>query len=76
MLTNHGSDIPFTSNEPDIAAIKTVLEEILTEGKEIVRLAHSYAITPVYEAVKGLGLEERETLGKLGGVVNLIIVTA
>jgi hypothetical protein len=60
----------------NITAIKTILEDLLEEGKEIAIVAHSYAITPACEATKGLGFEERKKLGKPGGVMKLIFVAA
>jgi hypothetical protein len=73
-IPSTGSSVPLTSNEPDIAVIKTVLEDLVEEEKEIFIVAHSYAITPACEAVKGLGFEERKNQGKSGGVVKFIFV--
>ena len=74
-IPSTGSSVPLTSNEPDIDAIRTVLEDLVEAGKET-SVTHSYAITPACEALKGLGLEERTKLGKPGGVIKLIFVVS
>jgi hypothetical protein len=68
--------VPLTSNEPDISAVKAVLEGLLDEGKKVVVVVNSYGITPACEAVKVIGFEERKALGKPGGVIKLIFVSA
>ncbi len=75
-IASTGSSVPLTSNEPDIAAVRATVENLSNDGKEIILVAHSYASTPTCEAVKGFGKQERNELGKRGGVVKLIFVAA
>jgi hypothetical protein len=75
-IPSTGSSLPLTSNEPDISAVREVLEGLLDEGKEVLIVAHSYGSTPACEAIKGLGCEERKKVGKSGGVAKLILVAA
>jgi hypothetical protein len=63
-----GSSVPLTSNEPDISAVKAVLEGLLDEGKKVAIVANSYGINSACEAVKGMGFEERKALGKPGSI--------
>ena len=75
-LASTGSSEPLSSNKPDIAAIQIVLEDLVNAGKEVIVVAHSYAGVPACEAVKGLGRQERLGLGKSGGVVKMVFVSA
>ena len=75
-LPSTGSTSPLTSNEPDVLAVRHVLEELTESGKEINVVAHSYGSIPTCEAVKGLGCEERGKLGKAGGVARLVFIAA
>lgn len=75
-LPSTGSNEPLTSNEPDIAAVRTAVEHLSNAGKEIVIVAHSYGAIPACEAVKGLGKQERHKAENSGGVVGLVFVAA
>ena len=75
-LPSTGSSSPLTSNQPDVIAVRQVLEELTDTGKEIIVVAHSYGSIPACEAVQGLGCEERGRLGKAGGVVRLVFIAA
>lgn len=75
-IPSTGSKLLLTSNEPDIFAVREVLEELSHSGKEIIVVAHSYGSIPTCEAVKGLGNQERLERGKSGGVARLVLVAA
>lgn len=75
-LPSTGSTSPLTSNQPDVLAVRQVLEELTDSGKEIIVVAHSYGSIPTCEAVKGLGREEGGKLGQAGGVVRLVFIAA
>lgn len=75
-LPSTGSESPLTSNEPDILAVRQVLEELSVSGKDIIVVAHSYGGIPTCEAVRGLGTQERRKLGQSGGVARLVLVAA
>ena len=75
-IASTGSDTTLASNEPDVAAVRGVIEELSDAGKEIIVVAHSYGAIPACEAVKGLGHQERLKLGMSGGVVQLVFIAA
>ncbi len=75
-LPSTGSKSPLTSNEPDVAAVRQVLEELSDSGKQIIVVAHSYGSIPACEAIKDLEYEPRSKLGKSGGVVRLVLIAA
>ena len=75
-LKSTGSNEPLSSNKPDVIAIRETIEHLVEAGKDAIIVAHSYAGVPTCEAVKGLGKRERLALGKTGGVVKLVFVTA
>ena len=75
-IPSTGSKLPLTSNEPDILAVRHVLEELSNAGKDIIIVAHSYGSIPACEAAEGFGRQERRKLGKAGGVMRLVFVAA
>ena len=75
-IPSTGSKFPLTSNEPDILAVRQVLEELSESGRDIIVVAHSYGSIPTCEAAQGFGRQERLKLGKVGGVVRMVFVAA
>lgn len=71
-----GSKHPLTSNQPDVLAVRKVLEELLDSERNIIIVAHSYGSIPTCEAAEGLNYQDRLKLGKSSGVVRLIFVAA
>ncbi|KAM0798352.1 Alpha/beta hydrolase fold-1 [Usnea florida] len=71
-----GSKLPLTSNEPDILAVRQVLEELSESGRDIIVVAHSYGSIPTCEAAQGFGHQERLKLGKTGGIIRIVFVAA
>lgn len=65
-----------TSNEPDVLAIRQVLEELSNAERKIIIVAHSYGSIPTCEAAQGFGYQDRLKLGKPSGVIRLIFVAA
>jgi hypothetical protein len=51
------------------------IEELISQGKEVVLLPHSYGGLVANEAVKGLELATRQQQGLAGGVKRIIYVT-
>lgn len=60
----------------DAAFIAEAIEKLADDGKEVVAVAHSYGGHPLSECVKGLGKEERQRLGKEGGLVRLAYISS
>ena len=75
-IPSTGSSTPLSSNGPDIAAVKAILEPLVNAGKEIVIVGHSYGSIPMCEAAKGIGKQERVGREESGGIVKLIFVAA
>ena len=75
-IPSTGSKLPLTSNEPDILAVRHILEELSNAGREIIIVAHSYGSIPACEAAQGFERQERRKLGKAGGVIRLVLVAA
>ena len=52
-----------TSFDPDVEYIRTTVVERVERGENVAIIMHSYGGAPATEAVKGLGIEEREKAG-------------
>ncbi len=75
-IPSTGSKHLLTSNEPDVLAIRQVLEELSNSGRKIIIVAHSYGSIPTCEAAQGFKYQDRLKLGKSSGVIRLIFVAA
>ena len=75
-IPSTGSSTTLASNEPDVAAVRKVIEELSDDGKEIIIVAHSYGAIPACEAVEGLEHQGRLKLGMSGGVVRMLFIAA
>ena len=75
-LPSTGSETPLASNEPDVIAVRKVLEELSDAGRDVIVVAHSYGSIPTCEAACGLEFQERFRAGKSGGVTKLVFVAA
>lgn len=61
----------------DAAFIKDkLLTPILSAGKEVILVAHSYGGSPAGVAAKGLSISERKEKGEERGIVGLVYITA
>ena len=60
----------------DAQAIQAVTSKVADEGKDVVLILHSYGGVPGTESAHGVTKKELEALGKKGGVVALLYVTA
>lgn len=61
---------------PDIAAIRSQLEQAIASGDHVMIVAHSYGSVPANEAIKGLDSQTRRAKGLKGGVSHLFFCTA
>lgn len=64
------------STVDDVANVQQLLTKLVTEGKDVVVVCHSYGGVVASNAVEGFGAIERATGGKKGGVISLIYMTA
>lgn len=71
-----GAEPPTKGMFDDAAAVRTVLEELADQGREIVLVVHSYGGLVGAEAVKGLGYKQRAKENKVGGVALLLYMAA
>lgn len=59
----------------DSNLVRSKVEALLDEGKNVILVANSYGGFVVTEAAKGLGKTDRDTAGKTGGaLIHLIIL--
>jgi len=73
-LPSAGASPPHEDMSEDVAAIRKCLTELVSNGKEVVLVVHSYTGLPGSEAPKGLEKKERETNGLKGGVVKCVVI--
>lgn len=57
--------------QPDIATVREAVLQQADSGKDVVVVAHSWSGIVVMGALDGLSKQEREKVGKKGGVVKL-----
>lgn len=62
--------------EPDIAAVRSLVEQAADAGQDVFVVSHSWSGLPVNSALDGLAKYERESCGKKGGVVRIIFIAA
>ncbi|KAF4973440.1 hypothetical protein FSARC_265 [Fusarium sarcochroum] len=66
------SSIPGKTQSDDAAHVRSILEPLLAEGKEVVVLAHSYGAAIACGGIVGLSLVERAKANQPGGVLGFI----
>jgi pimeloyl-ACP methyl ester carboxylesterase len=71
-----GAEPPNKTLADDTAHLRGVLEGLVSEGKDIVVVAHSYGGIVASGAVQGLGAAQRASTSALAGVVMLLYITA
>ncbi|KAJ5934625.1 hypothetical protein N7466_004172 [Penicillium verhagenii] len=62
--------------QPDIDALRTLVEQEANAGKDVVVISHSWSGLPVNSALDGLSKTERQAAGETGGVAKLIFISA
>lgn len=76
-LPSTGKESPNApSMKDDIAAIRTGIEPLIEEGKELILVLHSAGGFLGSNAIKKLGVEARTKEGKKGGVRKLVYLAA
>ena len=71
-----GNPKPPTDLSEDIAAAKSLVEEAIGDGNDVVVIPHSWAGIVAGSALDGMGKKEREAEGKKGGVVRAGYIAA
>ena len=71
-----GSEPPTKGVPEDSAALRSVLERLAEEGKEIVLVVHSYGGIVGQNASQGLGYKQRKAEGKTGGIIEFVYLAA
>ncbi|KAH8743090.1 hypothetical protein F5883DRAFT_441364 [Diaporthe sp. PMI_573] len=71
-----GAEPPNKTLKDDTANTRAEIEKLAEAGKKVVLVAHSYGGIVGSSAVEGLGFEQRKAVGKEGGVINFVYLTA
>ncbi|KAI9686730.1 MAG: hypothetical protein M1822_002789 [Bathelium mastoideum] len=76
-LPSVGANPPKPDFTDDVKAIRDCLTHlVVSEGKDVVLVSHSYTGMPANEAPVGLGAKERSSKGLKGGVIRLVFIMA
>jgi len=73
-LPSVGADPPHTTFDGDVSAIRDCLTSLVSSGKDVVLVSHSYGGFPAGEAPQGLSKKERSAQGLEGGVVRFVVI--
>ncbi|KAK4098783.1 alpha/beta-hydrolase [Parathielavia hyrcaniae] len=71
-----GTELPLTGLTEDVAAVQHVVEGLADHGDEIVLLCHSSGGLVGSNAVMGYDIATRNALGKKGGVIRIVYLSA
>ncbi|KAF2845689.1 alpha/beta-hydrolase [Plenodomus tracheiphilus IPT5] len=71
-----GAEPPNKGLADDAAALRSTLERLSDDGKEIVLVVHSYGGLVGQNALEGLGYKQRQAVGKKGGVIIFVYLAA
>ncbi|KAK8199727.1 Alpha/beta hydrolase fold-1 [Phyllosticta capitalensis] len=75
-LPSLGSEPPLENWDPDVAAIRKTVKEVVDSGRDAVVVFHSYSGLPGGEAMKGLDRSSRAQAGLQGAVIRLVYLAA
>ncbi|KAJ5280843.1 alpha/beta-hydrolase [Penicillium angulare] len=64
------------SLDPDISALRSLVENETDAGRDVLVVSHSWSGLPVSSALDGLSKIEREKEGKKGGVLRIAFISA
>uniref|UniRef100_L2GBV1 AB hydrolase-1 domain-containing protein n=1 Tax=Colletotrichum fructicola (strain Nara gc5) TaxID=1213859 RepID=L2GBV1_COLFN len=72
-----GTTTPLASLSDDVAAVRTELDKLVSDGKEVVIYSHSYGGVVASNAVEGYDVAPRTAAaGSTGGVVSIVYASA
>lgn len=74
LATNTFKAKEFRNFDPDVAAVRAKLQNIIEKDQTVLVVMHSYGSIPACEAVKDLDLQTRLQNGQKGGVSRLFFV--
>jgi pimeloyl-ACP methyl ester carboxylesterase len=69
-LASTGNSQPVKSLDDDIALVRSLVEEAIGDGNDVVVVAHSYGGIVAGSALEGLGKAQREAAGLRGGIIR------
>nr|XP_036579911.1 uncharacterized protein CTRU02_09962 [Colletotrichum truncatum]KAF6787667.1 hypothetical protein CTRU02_09962 [Colletotrichum truncatum] len=75
-LPSVGAEPPTVGVEDDAAAVRSTLQALANEGKQIVLVAHSYGGLASSNAIPGLGWQQRAANNQTGGVIMMVYLCA
>jgi pimeloyl-ACP methyl ester carboxylesterase len=75
-LPSVGANPPTDDMSDDVYAIRSAAGTLLTQGKEVILVTHSYGGFPVGEALEGLGGRGRDQKNLQGGIIRLVYIAA
>lgn len=75
-LPSIGAEPPSKGLSDDTLFVQGEIEKLADQGKKVVVVAHSYGGMVGAGAVEGLGYTERQQMGKDGGVIMLVYMSA
>ncbi|KAH6613162.1 Alpha/beta hydrolase fold-1 [Boeremia exigua] len=73
---SYGAEPPNKTLIDDVASVRTTLEQLINQGREIVLVAHSYGGLVAANATEGLAKEHQAKVGRKGGVIMLVYLAA
>ncbi|KXJ87929.1 Alpha/beta hydrolase fold-1 [Microdochium bolleyi] len=71
-----GAEPPTKGLADDAAAVRSAVEALADQGKEVVLVVHSYGGLVGANAVEGLGYKQRAKQGMMGGVIMFVYLAA
>ncbi|KAF6833637.1 hypothetical protein CMUS01_06484 [Colletotrichum musicola] len=71
-----GTTTPLATLSDDVAAVRTELDKLVSDGKEVVVYSHSYGGVVASNAVEGYDVASRSAAGNAGGVVSIVYASA
>ncbi|GJC83568.1 hypothetical protein ColLi_06406 [Colletotrichum liriopes] len=71
-----GTTTPLATLSDDVAAVRTELDKLVSNGKEVVIYSHSYGGVVASNAVEGYDVATRSAAGAAGGVVSIVYASA
>lgn len=71
-----GGEPPNKDLSDDTLNLRSAIEKLADEGKKVVIVTHSYGGVVGSCAVKDFGFAQRKSIGKTGGVIQLVYLSA